>query len=129
MPQTPEEHLYEYAVVRYVPRVEREEFVNVGLVMMCKRRRWVRARVCCDHDRLRALWPECDTETLECQLKSFDAIAAGKSKSPVAALEAHERFRWLTAVRSACITTSRPHPGVTDNLDRTFNRLFAELVE
>ncbi|MDE6157580.1 MAG: DUF3037 domain-containing protein, partial [Muribaculaceae bacterium] len=44
-------------------------------------------------------------------------------------LEAHERFRWLTAVRSACITTSRPHPGVTDNLDRTFNRLFAELVE
>lgn len=129
MPSMPEKHLYEYAVVRYVPRVERGEFVNVGLVMMCKRRRWVRARIAYEPARLLALWPDSDLDVLAAQLESFGAIASGASSSPIASLEAHERFRWLTAVRSACITTSRPHPGLTHDLDATFDRLFAELVE
>lgn len=122
-------HLYEYSVVQYSPRVERGESVNVGLVMMCKRRRWVKARVLVDEALLQALAPGCDTEALRRQLSSFERIAAGDADSPVAALEAHERFRWLTAVRSACITTTRPHPGHTPDLDRAFDTLFAELVE
>lgn len=124
-----ERHLYEYAVVRYVPRVERGEFVNVGLVMMCKRRKWLHVSIKCDRERILALWPEADVDTLSAQLESFERIASGTAPGPIAALEAHERFRWLTAVRSASISTSRPHPGVTDNLEATARRLFAELVE
>lgn len=128
MPSAPEKHLYEYAIVQFIPRVERQEAVNVGLVMMCKRRRWLRTRTVVDPGRLLAFAPDADLPLLERQLESFCAVASGKSCSPIATLETHERFRWLTAVRSACISTTRPHPGHTDNLDATFDRLFAELV-
>lgn len=127
MPSQSENHLYEYAVVRYVPRIEREEFINVGLVMMCKRRRWLRVRVSCDERRLRAFDPGVDCGALMRQLGAFERVAAGDS-GPIGGMEAHERFRWLTAVRSACISTSRPHPGKTADLDATFDRLFSELV-
>lgn len=120
--------LYEYAVVRYLPRVEREEFVNVGLVMMCKRRRWIKVRFCVDAARILAFHPGADVEMLASQLEGFEAIAGGKAGGVLSGLEPHERFRWLTAVRSACIATSRPHPGLTPDLDATFDRLFAELV-
>ncbi|MCM1138737.1 MAG: DUF3037 domain-containing protein [Duncaniella sp.] len=129
MQSQPENHLYEYAVVRYVPRVEREEFINVGLVMMCKRRRWLRVKLNCDNRRIAALWKDADIDTLNRQLKSFTDIAEGKGCSPVAQFETHERFRWLTAVRSASIATSRPHPGLTSDLDATFQRLYSELIE
>lgn len=124
-----EPYIYEYAVIRYVPRVEREEFVNVGLVMMCKSRRWLRAVVCVDHERIRALYPDADLSVLERQLDSFIQISEGRSSSPVAGLEAHERFRWLTAVRSASIATSRPHPGISRDLDKQFELLVEELIK
>ncbi|MCM1519088.1 MAG: DUF3037 domain-containing protein [Pseudoflavonifractor sp.] len=122
-----EKHLYEYAVIRYVPRVEREEFVNVGLLMMCKRRRWLRVAINVNEPRVTAICPDADMETLRGQLSSFELIAAGTS-GPIGDLDPHERFRWLTAVRSASIQTSRPHPGKTADLDQTFDRLLAELV-
>lgn len=127
MPQQPEKLLYEYAVVRYIPVVERGEQVNVGLVMMCKRRRWLRARVNIVPGRIKALFPDADIELLTRQLDAFGRIVSGDN-SPIGLLEAHERFRWLTAVRSACICTSRPHPGLCDDLDATFDRIFAEMV-
>lgn len=122
------QNLYEYAVIRFVPRVEREEFLNVGLVMMCKRRRWIRSAVHLDASRILAFCPEADMDTLREQLNSFSEISAGRSASPVASLDAHERFRWLTAVRSASIATSRPHPGHTPDLDKEFDRLLDELI-
>ncbi|MDE6277971.1 MAG: DUF3037 domain-containing protein [Muribaculaceae bacterium] len=128
MPEKPGMHLYEYAVVRYMPRVEREEFVNVGLAMMCKRGRWIRVEMAFCEAKAKALCPEADMATVREQLEAFGRIAAGKAPH-TDGLEVHERFRWLTAVRSACITTSRPHPGICSDLDATFDRLFAELVE
>lgn len=128
MQSKPEKHLYEYAVIRYVPRVEREEFVNVGLIMMCKRRRWIRVAVTDDMSRALAFHPATDEGLLQLQLKSFSEVASGKAR-PMGELEVHERFRWLTAVRSASIQTSRPHPGKCDELDTTFDRLYSELVE
>lgn len=127
---TPSEprYLYEYAVVRCVPRVEREEFINVGLVMMCKRHRWLCVRISLCESRLKALFPKCDTEAVREQLAGFERVAAG-CPGPIGELEVHERFRWLTAVRSASLTTSRPHPGVTDDLRETFDRLYSELVD
>ena len=127
MQSQPEKHLYEYAVIRYVPVIERGEQINVGLVMMCKRKKWLRARVCIEKERILALFPSADVDALSGQLDSFGKIAAG-DPSPIGSLEAHERFRWLTAVRSACICTSRPHPGKCEDLEKTFDRLFAERV-
>lgn len=122
-------NLYEYAVVRYVPRPEREEFINVGLAMMCKRRRWLRLDIHIDPMRLKALGAMHTPEELHLQLDSFRAIAAGRREAGlIAAYPVEERFRWLTAVKSSCISTSRPHPGLTSDLDATFTRLFAELV-
>lgn len=127
MQSKPERDLYEYAIVRFVPSVERGEYVNVGLVMMCKRRRWLRCRFHIADERIAALFPAADVDLLKEQLRSFDTVARG-DKSPIGSLEAHERFRWLTAVRSACLSTSRPHPGKTADLDSTFDTLFNELV-
>lgn len=127
MQSKPQKHLYEYAVVRYVPRVERGEYVNIGLVMMCKRRRWLRVAFSVSRDKVLALCPDADLDLLGEQLDAFASVGKGDA-SAIGSLEAHERFRWLTAVRSACISTSRPHPGLCSDLDTTFDELFREQV-
>ncbi len=120
---------YEYAVVRYVPRVEREEFINVGLAMMCKRRRWIKVGICLPEGKLCAMCPDTDKEKLARQLQAFVEIAEGKrGAGPVAQYPVEERFRWISAVKSSVIQTSRPHPGLCEDLDATFERLFEELV-
>lgn len=125
----PDKQLYEYAVIRVVPRVEREEFLNVGLILFCKRAKQIRVRFTIDEPRLLALSPEIDIDQIRLNLDSFVKIANGmKIGGPIAQFDVPERFRWLTAVRSSVIQTSRPHPGMCGDLDGTFERLFAELV-
>lgn len=125
-----DKHLYEYAVIRYVPRVEREEFINVGLIMMCKRRRWLRVELWIGERKMAVHDCELTRDELAQQLSAFTLIGEGQREGgSIASLEAEERFRWLTAVKSACVQTSRPHPGITDNLDATFARLMEELVK
>lgn len=124
-----DQNLYEYAVLRYVPDVEREEFLNVGLAMMCKRRRWIKVRIHMPRERISVLSPQADQQAIERQLRSFADIADGcKSAGPIAQYPVEERFRWISAVKSCIIQTSRPHPGMTADLDAAFDRLFAELV-
>lgn len=128
-PTTSEQHLYEYAVIRYVPSVEREEFVNIGLIMMCKRRKWLRVRLHLDSGRLTSFRAPHTEEEILRQLDTFVRIGEGNPQGgPIALLTAEERFRWLTAVKSASIATSRPHPGKTADLEATFDRLFGTLV-
>ncbi len=127
-PAASNEHLYEYAVIRFVPRVEREEFINVGLLMMCKRQGWVKARVRRDADRLMLLDKDADIQSALSHLDSIERVAAGKGCDSISTLVPEERFRWLSAVRSACIQTSRPHPGKCASLEDTFERLYTELV-
>lgn len=125
----PEKHLYEYAVIRVVPRVEREEFINAGIILFCKRARFIRARCHLDEEKLRILAPDAAPEGVYDHLRVFDRICSGcPDGGPIARLDIPERFRWLTAVRSASVQTSRPHPGWTDDLEETFERLFRELV-
>lgn len=120
---------YEYAVLRYVPRVEREEFVNVGLAMMCKRRRWIKVQICLAEDKIKALSPTAELDIIALQLQSFVNIADGcRTAGPVAAYPVEERFRWISAVKSSVIQCSRPHPGLCSDLEETFARLFAEQV-
>jgi hypothetical protein len=124
-----EQHIYEYAVIRVVPKVEREEFVNVGVILFCKKARFIKAVYHLNGEKLRLFSDELDTEQLEANLQSFTKICNGaKDGGPIAEQELPERFRWLTAVRSSSIQTSRPHPGLTADLDKTVNRLFEELV-
>ncbi len=125
----PENNLYEYAVIRVVPRIEREEFINVGLLLFCKRKRYIRVRIAVDEQKLALYSTECERETLLSQLSAWEIIASGQTAGGyIASLDVDERFRWLTAIRSATIQTSRPHSGYTRHLDATFDRLFRELV-
>lgn len=124
-----EPDVYEYAVVRYVPSIQREEFVNVGLIMMCKRRRWIRMALRPDWNKISAIGATHTPEELSCQLQGMLSIAQGNPLAgPIALLPPEERFRWLTAVKSASIQTSRPHPGLSTNLAATFSQLFDLLV-
>jgi hypothetical protein len=122
-----EMQLYEYAVVRIVPRIDREEFINVGLIMMCKRSKWLKVQLCPDPQRISAIARGVDTTPMIKQLDIFTQVAGGAGAFRDMPVE--ERFRWLTAVKSTCIQTSRPHPGITPDLEATFARLLDELVK
>ncbi|MCM1293165.1 MAG: DUF3037 domain-containing protein [Bacteroides sp.] len=123
------DHLYEYAVIRFVPSVERQEFINVGVIMMCKRQRWIKVCVSVPREKFEAFHPSIEFEVLNCQLDSLRQLAeASNDAGPIAKLPVEERFRWLTAVRSACVQTSRPHPGITSDLDAEFEIIFKEQV-
>lgn len=122
-------HLYEYAVIRVLPRVEREEFINVGIIMFSKREKYIKARYHIDEAKLRLFSTELDMDSLYASLAVFDKVCTGdKNGGAIASFEVPERFRWLTAVRSASIQTSRPHPGFSSDLDSTFDKLFEEFV-
>lgn len=122
--------LYEYAVIRFVPHVEREEFLNVGIVVFCKQLREVKVLYHIDENKVRALAPETSRQELETWLQAFAATASGsKEGGPIAQEDAASRFRWLTAVRSSSLQTSRPHPGFCNDLAATAERLLAELVK
>lgn len=124
-----DKHLYEYAVIRVVPRVEREEFLNVGVVVFCKNEKYLQVRYELAPEKLRILSPELDIDQLEKNLQSFEKICLGtKDGGPIAQMDIPSRFRWLTAVRSSVIQTSRPHPGLCTDLEKTLTRLHEELV-
>lgn len=125
-----EDKLYHYAVIRLVPRIEREEFFNVGLILFCKREKYIKFEYHLCAEKFRVMRSEAEYEDVAKNLEVQKQIALGNEQcGPIAQLEIPERFRWLTAVRSSIIQSSRPHPGKTDDLDKTFDRLFEELVK
>ena len=125
-----EKHLFEYAVIRVLPRVEREEFLNVGVILYCSAQRFLQTVFKLDEERLRAFSNDFDILELEERLKAFGKICTGAAeggtigKLPIAA-----RFRWLTAARSTIVQTSPVHPGLCVNALETLIRLHAHLVE
>lgn len=122
-------HQYEYAIVRVVPVVEREEFVNAGVILFCKKEKFIRMKYHLSQEKILMLKPDADMEEILKNLEAFRIIADGeKGGGPIALLDQVERFRWLSAVRSASIQTSRPHTGLSDDLEKTFNTLFDEMV-
>ena len=124
-----EQHLYEYAVIRVVPRVDREEFLNIGVILFCKKAKFIRMRFYIDTQKLALFASDLDVDQLRLNLIAFEKISLGlKEGGPIAQFDVPERFRWLTAIRSSVIQTSRPHPGMSVNVDATFDRLFADLV-
>lgn len=124
-----DKNLYEYAVIRVVPRVEREEFVNAGIIVFCKKAKFIKMLYTMDKKKLLCFSEELDFEQLQKNLQAFQNITEGKKEGgPIAQMDIPSRFRWLTAIRSSVIQTSRPHPGLCDDLENTAIRLFSELV-
>ena len=122
-------HLYEYAVIRVVPRVEREEFLNIGIIMFCKKAKFIKVLFHLNEARIQALSADFDFDQLKCNLTALEKITKGaKDGGPISEFDIPERFRWLTAIRSSAIQTSRPHPGMCEDLEKTIQRLFEELV-
>lgn len=124
-----ERYLYEYAVLRVLPKVEREEFINVGIVLFCKKAKYIKVMCHINEQKISVFDKDFDFEFLHSTLAAFESICYGhKNGGHIACLDVPERFRWLTAVRSSSLQTSRPHPGLAIDLDATLRQLFQELV-
>ncbi len=124
-----QEHLFEYAVIRIVPRVEREEFCNAGIIVFCKKENILRTVVRFNKDKCTSLFPETDVNDIQHHLCAFEKIAhADPSGGPIAALDAPSRFRWLTAKRSTVIQTSPVHPGLSNNIYATIDHLLNQMI-
>ena len=120
---------YSYAIVRVVPRVERGEFLNVGVVLFSRELDFLGARLEVDEERLRSLAPGVDLASVERHLAIFRAIALGEAEGgPIAALPRPERFHWLVAPRSTMIQTSPTHVGRSTNAERALADLLDEFV-
>lgn len=125
-----EKHLYEYGVIRIVPRVEREEFINAGVIVFCKKQKFLRCIWELNKAKIISLHHDADLLILSRNLEAFAAIAAGEKdcKSPIARLDPPERFRWLTATRSTLIQVGKIHSGLTADLPEITERLFQKMV-
>jgi hypothetical protein len=124
-----EKQLFEYAVIRVVPRVDREEFLNVGVIAYCHSSKWLGMRYAVDEDRLRSFAPKLDIVEIAAHLRGFEAIVAGAADGgPIGQLDAASRFRWLTATRSTVIQASKVHPGFCGGMEGELQRLFETLI-
>lgn len=124
-----ENHLFEYAVIRVVPRVEREEFLNVGVILYSRKQKFLQALFKLDKTRLQAFSDKLDITEVEEHLLSFERICNGSPDSgPIGQLDTASRFRWLTATRSTVVQTSKVHPGFCNNPAEAIQKLFAQLV-
>ncbi len=120
---------YDYAVIRVVPRVERGEFMNVGVIVSCEKTGYLKAAVELDEARLRALDPRVDLATLRRHLQAMQRICAGgPDAGPIGLLPQRARFHWLTARRSAIIQTSTVHMGRCGDMDAIVEHLMERMV-
>jgi hypothetical protein len=125
----PENNLFEYAVIRVVPHVEREEFLNVGVILFCSSQKFLKCVFDFKEERLKVLCKKTDFTELREHIGSFEKICAGtKDSGAIGRLPLAERFRWLTATRSTVLQTSKVHPGLCDNAEEKLNQLFRQLV-
>ncbi|MFL6414547.1 MAG: DUF3037 domain-containing protein [Bryobacteraceae bacterium] len=120
---------FDYAVIRVVPRVDREEFINAGVILFCKEQRFLQARIALSPARIRALWAESDLDLIELHLAAFARICnANPEAGPIAQLPQAERFHWLVSPRSTTVQVSAVHTGLCQEPETTLERLFQQLV-
>ena len=120
---------FDYAVIRVVPRVERGEFLNAGIVLYCPTKAHLAARVELDRERLAALDPTIDAALVQTHLDVFPRVCAGGAEAgPIGELGQGARFHWLVAPRSTIIQTSPVHAGVNSDLEAAMEQLMGKLV-
>lgn len=121
--------LYEYAIIRLVPYVDRGEFINVGVALFSKEKRYLKFKFELNNERIKALAPQIDIKEVEEHLHAFQKICeGGKEGGFIGAQDMPSRFRWLTAKRSTIIQSSEVHPGYTVDLDETLQCIFDQMV-
>lgn len=124
-----DKHLFEYAVIRLVPKVEREEFINVGVILYCPAQNFLQTKFMLDKEKLLALANHSDIAEVEKNLQAFCLICRGSNEGgSIGKLTLPERFRWLTATRSTIIQTSKVHPGFCADASETLERLYKQMV-
>ena len=129
MPEPPR-NAFQYAIVRVLPRVERGESLNVGVVLLCRQKGFLGARIALDEKRLAAFAPDLDPATIRPHLDAIERIAAGDpTAGPIAALGQAERFHWLVSPSSTIIQPSEVHAGLCDDPAAELDHLVATLVD
>ncbi len=122
--------LFEYAVIRVVPRVEREEFINVGVILYSRDQQFLQALYTVDKVRLQAFYQKLNIEEVAGHLLSIERICKGeKGSGPIGQMDMASRFRWLTATRSTVVQTSKVHPGFCNDPAEALQKLFEQLVK
>lgn len=125
----PEVHSFEYATIRVVPKVEREEFLNVGVILYCPAAKFLGTKIILREEKLLNLCNKTDIEEVKRHLDALEQICAGTAlASPIAKLDIASRFRWLTAARSTVVQSSKVHPGLCTDPKDKLERLFTEMV-
>jgi DUF3037 family protein len=115
---------FDYAIIRVVPRVERQEFINAGVIAFCLEKKYLAARIRLDEQRLKALWPDVDIALIRDHLAAMERIcAADPGAGPIAALSQRERFHWLVSARSTILQTSPVHSGLCESTADILDRL------
>ncbi|NTE01218.1 DUF3037 domain-containing protein [Agrobacterium tumefaciens] len=124
-----ERYLFEYAVIRVMPRVEREEFLNVGIILFCAKKKFLKSIFFLNESKIKSIHTKIDLDDLMANLTAFERISIGiKGSGPIGEYDQASRFRWLTATRSTVIQCSKVHPGFCVDAEETMMRLHHELV-
>lgn len=125
----PEKQIFEYAVIRVVPRVEREEFINVGVILYSRDHQFLQMLFRLDEEKLRTFSKQIDIDEVRNHLTSIERICKGAPGSgPIGQMDMASRFRWLTATRSTVVQASKVHPGFCANPGQALQKLFEQLV-
>ena len=120
---------FDYTIVQVVPRVDRDERINAGVILFCPAAAFLGCRIALDARRLRALAPDADVAAVEAQLEAVRAVCAGDAAAgPIARLSPSERFHWLSTPRSTVVQPSPPHAGLCDDPAAALDRLFVASV-
>lgn len=126
----PESFSFEYAIIRVVPRVELEEFINTGVVVFCLARKQLLCRILIDDARLKALWPGIDLNVVREHLDAIARVCRGDPDAgPIAQLSARERFHWLVSPRSTMIQVSPVHSGLCTSPEEALDEIFDRVME
>jgi len=124
-----EKFLFEYAVIRVMPRVEREEFLNVGIILYCAKQKFLKSIFTIDEEKLKVFTPETDIEEIAENLLALQRISSGSEGSgTIGSYDLASRFRWLTATRSTVVQCSKVHPGFCTDAQETLIKLHKQLV-
>ena len=122
-------YTFEYAIIRFVPKVEREEFFNVGVILFCKRKKFLDIKYQIDLDKFKAFAPEIELEVLNDYLNAWKLICDGDAAGgPIGKLEMSDRFRWLAACRSTIVQSSKTHPGNCLEPEKELEAIFKKRV-
>jgi len=125
----PNKEVYEFAIIRIMPKVERGECINVGIIVFSKQKKYLGIKYIVDHDRLKAFSKDIDLEDISSYLEAWKLISDGNQNGGlIAGLDQPERFRWLTASKSTILQCSKVHPGLTSDPEAVLQDLFVKYV-